>query len=225
MHLLLVEDDRQLADGLQCALQSLDYTVDQVDNGALADELLKTEYFDLIVLDLTLPKLDGIEVLKRLRARGKQTPVLVLTARTDLEDRVRGLNAGADDYLSKPFELCELEARLRALVRRSQGTSAPILSVGPLSFDTISRTVTLDDIALQLPRRELCLLEILLHKPAQVVSKEQIAAQLFSFDDDASPNAIEIYVSRLRKKLNPAGVIIRTIRGLGYLLEADGRAI
>jgi DNA-binding response OmpR family regulator len=146
--------------------------------------------------------------------------VLILTARGTLENRVAGLDLGADDYLSKPFELPELEARVRALLRRNSSAASAVIRFGALIFDSAARRASLQGETLELPRRELCLLEILLHRAGQVVSKEQIAAQLFDFDDDASPNAIELYVHRLRKKLAPAGLNIRTIRGLGYLLEA-----
>jgi DNA-binding response OmpR family regulator len=220
MHILLVEDDQQLADALCKALRQQDYAVDWVADGAIADNLLKTEHFDLIILDLGVPKLEGLEILKRLRHRGTRTPVLILTARGTLENRVAGLDLGADDYLSKPFELPELEARVRALLRRNSSAASAVIQFGTLIFDSVARRASLQGETLELPRRELCLLEILLHRAGQVVSKEQIAAQLFDFDDDASPNAIELYVHRLRKKLAPAGLNIRTIRGLGYLLEA-----
>ncbi len=220
MHILLVEDDRPLAVGLAKALRQQDYAVDWVDNGIMADNLLKTEYFNLIILDLGLPKLAGLEVLRRFRGRGGRTPVLILSAHGNVDSRVAGLDLGADDYLSKPFELKELEARARALLRRNSNATTAMIKLGALTFDGAARRASVDDEYLDLPRRELCLLEILLHRAGQVVSKEQIAAQLFDFDDDAGPNAIELYVHRLRKKLGPAGLNIRTVRGLGYLLDA-----
>lgn len=219
MRILLVEDEQQLAEGLAKALRQQDYAVDWVADGAIADTLLKTEYFDLIILDIGLPKLGGLEVLKRLRGRGVQTPVLLLTARSDLDSRVGGLDLGADDYLSKPFELLELEARVRALLRRNSSAATAVITCGALSFDSVARRVNLAGTEVDFPRRELCLLEILLHRAGQVVSKEQIASQLFDFNDEAGPNAIELYVHRLRKKLAPAGLNIRTVRGLGYLLD------
>jgi DNA-binding response OmpR family regulator len=219
MRILFVEDDRELADGILRALRQADYAVDWVADGEIADGVLKTESFDLIILDLTLPRLDGFEIIKRLRNRGSHVPVLILTARCDIENRVLGLDLGADDYLPKPFALSELEARLRALLRRSQGVGTTQILLGPLAFDSIGHRVTLDGNPLELPRRELCLLEILLRRAGKVVSKEQIADQLFSFDEDAGLNAVEIYICRLRKKLEPA-VSIRTVRGLGYLLDA-----
>lgn len=219
MRILLVEDEQQLAEGLSKALRKQDYAIDCIMDGRTADGLLKTEHFDLIILDIGLPRLDGLEVLKRLRYRNTNTPVLILTARDDLESRVRGLDLGADDYLSKPFDLLELEARVRALLRRNSSAHSALMTCGALSFDSSARRASIDGQPLELPKRELCLLEILLHRVGQVVSKEQIAAQLFAFDDDTSLNAIELYMHRLRKKIAPARLNIRTIRGLGYLLE------
>lgn len=226
MHILLVEDEQALAESLVKALRQQDYAVDCAGDGVLADNLLKTEYFDLIILDLGLPKLAGLEVLRRFRERDRRTPVLILTARGGLDSRVAGLDLGADDYLSKPFELKELEARMRALLRRNSSVATAVIEFGALTFDSVARRASIGGEQLELPRRELCLLEILLHRPEQVVSKDQIAAQLFDFDDEASPNAIEIYIHRLRKKLTPGSIHIRTVRGLGYLLEhtaGDGR--
>ena len=220
MRILLVEDERPLADGLIKALRRQDYAVDWIADGVMADDLLKTEPFDLIILDIGLPHLSGLEILKRLRHRGAATPVLILTARDDLDSRVSGLDLGADDYLSKPFELLELEARVRALLRRNSSANSAVITCGALSFNSTARRACIDGKPLDLPRRELCLLEILLHRAGQVVSKEQIAAQLFDFDDEAGPNAIELYMHRLRKKMAPAGLHIRTVRGLGYLLDA-----
>jgi DNA-binding response OmpR family regulator len=219
VRILLVEDDRQLAEGLRKALASSDFAVDCIGDGAQADGVLRTDSFDLVVLDLGLPGLDGLTMLRRLRARQVQTPVLVITARGDVAAKVEGLDQGADDYLSKPFALTELEARVRALLRRSQGRATGLIECGTLVLDTRARRASIGGADLELPRRELCLLEILMTRAGNVVSKEQIASQLFSFDDEVGPNAIEIYVSRLRKKLRPAGIEIRTIRGLGYLLQ------
>ena len=220
MRILLIEDETQLADGLVRALRQQTYAVDWVADGAIADDLLKTEHFDLVILDIGLPRLSGLDILKRLRHRGMRMPVLMLTARSDLPSRVAGLDLGADDYLIKPFELPELEARVRALLRRNSSAAAAVITCGLLSFDSAARRASINGDALDLPRRELCLLEILLHRLGNVVSKEQIADQLFDFDDEAGPNAIELYIHRLRKKLAPAQLNIRTVRGLGYLLEA-----
>ena len=219
MRILLVEDNADLADGLRRALRRQGYAIDWTADGIEADEILALQYYDLIILDLSLPGMDGLDVLKRLRGRGARVPVLVLSARSDLTERITGLDLGADDYLTKPCELGEIEARVRALLRRGQGSRAPLIKHGAMVFDTVGRRVSVNGRPLELPRRELCLLEILLSRVGQVVGKEQIAEQLFSYDDDASPNAIEIYIHRLRKKLAPAGVSIRTVRGLGYLLE------
>jgi len=219
LRILLVEDDRQLAQGLSRALQQADYAVDWIADGAQADSVLKTEAYDLVILDQMLPGMDGLSVLRKLRARGVDTPVLFVTARDEVSARVQGLDLGADDYIGKPFELSELEARIRALLRRSQGRASGRIVYGSVALDTNARRVTIDGDEVILPRRELCLLEILLTRPDKVVSKEVIASQMFSFDDEVSPNTIEIYISRLRKKLAACGITIRTIRGLGYLIE------
>ena len=219
MRILLVEDDPQLADGLTRALRQSDYAVDWIANGERASSVLRTEQYDLIVLDLTLPGLDGLHLLRRLRSRGSDTPVLIITGRAGVAARIEGLDLGADDYIGKPFELAELEARIRALLRRSQGRASGQIEFGPILLDTAARQATVDGQPLALPRRELCLLEILLNRANKVVSKELIASQMFSFDDDVGPNAIEIYMSRLRKRLAGSDVTIRTVRGLGYLIE------
>jgi len=219
MRIFLVEDNHDLSEALLRALRSRDYAVDWVTNGCLADSVLGTETYDLVILDLLLPKLDGLEVLKRLRGRDCRVPVLVLTALGEVQDRVTGLDLGADDYLPKPFALAELEARVRALLRRSQGKASSLLVHGTLRFDTLARRLSVNGKPVVLPRRELCLLEVLLAHAGQVVSKEQIAAHLFGFDDEAGLNAIELYMCRLRKRLALADLKIRTIRGLGYLLE------
>ncbi len=219
MRILLIEDDAELARGLKTALAQSEYAVDWISDGAQADSILQTETFDLVVLDLTLPGLDGLVLLRRLRARSTDVPVLIITARGSVDARVRGLDLGADDYLAKPFELTELEARVRALLRRSQGRAAGLLQAGPLVIDTTSRQASLDGDPLNLPRRELGVLEVLMTRSGKVVSKDQIATQIFSFDDEVSPNAIELYVSRLRKKLMVAEIDIQTVRGLGYVLK------
>lgn len=222
MRILLVEDHAELARWLTKALQDARLTVECATNGADADSLLHTQEYALVILDLTLPKMDGLEVLKRLRARGSKTPVLVLTARGGLNDRVQGLNMGADDYLPKPFELAELEARVKALLRRSQGNEAVTLTCGALSFDTVSRMFTYGGEPLALTPREHAVLEVLMNRAGRVVSKEKLFDDVFSLEDDANRDAIEIYVHRLRKKLEraePGRVAITTLRGLGYLLE------
>ena len=219
MRLLLAEDDMVLRDGLSRSLSQAGYAVDSANNGTDADHALAFQSYDLLILDLGLPKMDGLEVLRRLRMRGQTLPVLILTAREAIGDRVSGLDLGADDYLTKPFDLAELEARVRALVRRGQGVHSNLLRHGPLLFNIAGRRVYLDDHPLDLSARELGVLEILMLKAGQVVSKEQLAEKLCSWDEEIGPNAIEVYVHRLRKKLEPGGILIRTIRGLGYLLE------
>jgi two-component system, OmpR family, response regulator len=175
-----------------------------------------------VILDLGLPRLDGYEVLRRLRRRGSKMPVLILTARDALDDRVKGLDLGGDDYLTKPFDLPELEARVRSLIRRGQSGGGSLLSHGTLTLDTVGRRATLGGEPLDLSARELGVLEVLMLRSGRVVNKDQLAEQLYGWDEEVGPNAIEVYVHRLRRKLEPAGVTIRTIRGLGYLLEKPG---
>ena len=219
MRILIAEDDPVLADGLTRSLKHADYAVDFVNEGGEADHVLSTQHYDLVILDLGLPRLDGYEVLRRLRHRGSRIPVLVLTARDTLDDRVKGLDLGADDYLTKPFELAELEARVRALIRRGHSGGASLLTHGALSLDTVGRRALLNGEPLDLSARELGVLEVLMLRSGRVVNKEQLAEQLYGWDEEVGANAIEVYVHRLRRKLEPAGVAIRTIRGLGYLLE------
>ncbi len=219
MHILLAEDDVVLADGLLQSLRGSGYTVDHVTNGADADLAMTTKTFDLLILDLGLPKLSGIDVLKRLRSKKLTTPVLILTAADSIEQRVRGLDLGADDYMPKPFDLAELEARIRALVRRKMGATSSMVQHGRLSFDQVSRTVFIDEAAIELSAREVALLEILLQRSGRLVSKEQLVEYLCEWEAEVSHNAIEVYVHRLRKKLEPAELKITTVRGLGYSLQ------
>ncbi|HZW22521.1 response regulator [Noviherbaspirillum sp.] len=222
MRILLVEDHAELSRWISKALQDARLTVECAMNGADADALLHTQEYALVILDLTLPKMDGLEVLKRMRARGNKAPVLVLTARGGLNDRVQGLNLGADDYLAKPFELVELEARVKALLRRSQGNEAVVLNCGALSFDTVSRMFSYGGTPLALTPREHSVLEVLITRAGRAVPKEKLFDAVFALDDDANVDAIEIYIHRLRKKLEraePGRVAITTLRGLGYLLE------
>ena len=220
MRILLVEDHAELSRWIAKALQDARLSVECAMNGADADALLHTQEYALVILDLTLPKMDGLDVLKRMRARGSKTPVLVLTARGGLNDRVQGLNLGADDYLAKPFELAELEARVKALLRRTQGNEAVVITCGALSFDTVSRMFAYGGESLALTPREHAVLEALITRAGR--AKEKLFDEVFALDDDASRDAIEIYVHRLRKKLERADsgrVAITTLRGLGYLLE------
>jgi len=217
MRILLAEDDPMIADGLVRALRKSNYAVDHVTNGGDADTALVSQQFDLLILDLGLPKLSGIDVLKRLRARKNALPVLILTAMDGIDDRVSGLDAGADDYMTKPFALPELEARVRALTRR--GTAQPNQIVfGSLVFDHGDRVARCHDQMLDLSARELALLEILLLKVGRLVSKDQLVDHLCSWGEEVSTNAIEVYIHRLRKKLEPSEVRINTMRGLGYCL-------
>lgn len=224
MCILIVEDDPVLADGLTRSLRGSDYAVDAANDGGEADHVLTAQSYDLVILDLGLPKLDGYEVLRRLRRRGSKTPVLLLTARDALDDRVKGLDLGGDDYLTKPFDLPELEARVRALIRRGQSGGGSSLVHGALTLDTVGRRATLSGEPLDLSARELGVLEVLMLRSGRVVNKDQLAEQLYGWDEEVGPNAIEVYVHRLRRKLEPAGVAIRTIRGLGYLLERPAPA-
>lgn len=219
MRLLVVEDNETLAQGLTAVLKGSGYAVDLVTDGQSAEAALATASYDLVILDLTLPDMDGLDVLKELRQQRKDCAVLVLTARGALDDRVKGLDLGADDYMTKPFEVPELEARVRVLLRRRAGLRSSKLDYGALSLDLSARQVSLDGERIELPARELNVLEALFLKAEQVVSKQQIIESLADFDDDISENAVEQYVSRLRKRLEPYGLKIRTARGLGYILE------
>tara|TARA_Y100001949_G_scaffold170226_1_gene171143 strand:+ start:22892 stop:23563 length:672 start_codon:yes stop_codon:yes gene_type:complete len=223
MRILLVEDHPQLAESVAQALRAAGWTVDLLNDGVAADLALSTEDYALAILDVGLPRLDGFQVLSRLRKRGKTLPVLMLTARGEVTDRVHGLNLGADDYLAKPFELSELEARVKALLRRSVAAGERQQSCGPLVYDLDARRFSLGGQPLSLTSREQAVLEALITRPGRVMSKDQLAAQVFGLDEDASAEAIEIYIHRLRKKLEGSSVRIVTFRGLGYLLEAaDG---
>jgi two-component system, OmpR family, response regulator len=220
LRILITEDDAALAEALQFSLTQSGYAVDWVPNGAAADEALKGDVFGLLILDLGLPKLDGFEVLRRLRRRNPSLPVLILSGREKPEEKVTGLDLGADDYLVKPFSLNELQARVRALLRRGQqGGAAPMVVYGGLGFDTVGRTASINGRTLTLSMHETGVLEVLLHRFGRVVSKEQLVEQLYSYDKEVSHNAIEVYVHRLRKKIADSGVTVRTLYGQGYLLD------
>lgn len=216
MRLFIVEDDADLGDALCRRLKQDGHAVDWEQDGEAAHDILKYQTYDAIILDIELPSMDGIALLAALRRRGDRTPVLMLTARSKIDDRVGALDVGADDYLSKPFDVREFDARCRALLRRSRGGATNRIEAGSLLFDGIAKLVSIGDVQLSLPNREFRLLEILLGSLGRVVSKEQIADQLFDFDDEAGPNAIEVYVGRLRRKLGDA-LSIQTVRGMGYL--------
>lgn len=219
MNLLLVEDDATLADGLSHALALAGFRVAAAATAAAAEALLAPQRFDLVILDLGLPDRDGIHVLERLRSRRDSTPVLVLTARDAIEDRVRGLQRGADDYMVKPFDLRELEARIRALIRRHRGTFGARLKAGRLTLDASAQHALIDGKPVVLSAREYGVLEALMLQAGRVVSKERIAQRLSVSGEELADNAIEVYVHRLRKRLETGDVRIRTVRGLGYLLE------
>ena len=219
MRILVAEDDAVLAEAVQRSLRQSGHAVDWVQNGAQAEDAVQVENFDLLILDLGLPKKSGLDVLKRLRARDSRLPVLILTASDGVSERVRGLDAGADDYLAKPFDIAELEARVRALVRRGMSGASTLLRHGALAYDQVGRVARLNGEPLELSARELNLLEILLQRSGRLVSKDQLVSHLCEWGEEVSPNAIEVYVHRLRKKLEPGGVRIMTVRGLGYSLE------
>jgi len=219
MRILIAEDDRVLADGLSRSLRAGGYAVDVVDCGDNAESALLAQPYDLVILDLGLPGITGLEVLRRLRARKVNVPVLILTAADSVEQRVHGLDLGADDYMAKPFALSELEARVRALSRRALGNGQNLLRHGDLCLDPVGRVASINDVVLDLSARELGLLETLLQRAGRLVSKEQLVDHLCEWGDEVSNNAIEVYVHRLRKKLEPGGVRIATVRGLGYCLE------
>lgn len=217
--ILLVEDDPVLARGVAAMLRLKGYTVDVAPDAEDALAAVTDEPYALIVLDLGLPDLDGLEVLRRWRRAGVKTPVLVLTARDAVEDRITGLDHGADDYVLKPFDPSELEARIRALLRRSAGEASPVVTIGLLVIDPARGTATLAGRELGLRRREWAVLERLAARPGKLISKERLAAEIFGYDEPVAPNAVEVYVARLRRKLEPEGPEIRTVRGLGYLLS------
>jgi two-component system OmpR family response regulator len=222
--LLLAEDDAMLADALSAQLRRAGFEVEHAPNGAVAEYLLLKQGFDVAILDLGLPMVDGLTVLRRVRAAPRTLPVLVLTALDSLDDRVAGLNAGADDYLTKPFDFPELEARLHALLRRSRPMGKGT-ELGQLSFDPGTRRASLRGEPLDLSPREWMLLELLLSQRDRVVTKDQIG-QSWALDrsESGGSSSIEVYIHRLRRKLEQSGLVIRTVRGLGYLLESEGRA-
>lgn len=221
MRILLVEDTEEIGRAVASRFERVGYAVDWETDGRTASELIAVQSYDLVVLDVMLPNMDGFTVLKNLRGRGLRTPVLVLTARSAVDDRISALDLGADDYLTKPFDYRELEARARALLRRAAGMSDNTIKVGPLVIDRAGRTAAVAGRPLDLTRRELTVLEILASKPGRYVSKEELVEQLFGFDQDPSPNAVEQFVARLRRKLAGTPVEIRTERGLGYQLLAS----
>ena len=226
MRLLLVEDDLMVASGIKLGLTDAGYAVDWVGSGERAEEVLATELFDAAIVDIGLPHMDGLELTRRLRRQDMPShamPVLILTARDALQDRVQGLDLGADDYMIKPFELPELLARLRALLRRSQAATTAVLAFGPIELDTANRRATAQShghaVAIELGPREWTVLEYLLIHAPKPASKDKLLQALTGWDKEITPNAVEVYISRLRGKLEPHGVALRSIRGFGYRLE------
>lgn len=215
MRILLVEDTADVAEAIISRLSHIGHTVDWQTDGQAAAGVI-TDNYDLVILDVMLPKLDGFSLLKHLRDKGSNTRVLMLTACAEIDERVRALDLGADDYLTKPFDFRELEARVRVLLRRSGGESTNLLILANLAIDRKSRTVTLDGAPLELTRREITLLEILVSRPGRIFGKEELIDRLFTVDENPNANTIEQYVARLRKKLTAAKFEIRTLRGLGY---------
>lgn len=220
MRILIVEDNPTLAEGTAKVLKKEGYIVDHVADGLDADAAIAANNFDLIVLDLSLPGMDGLEILRAMRARGDRAPVIVLTARGDLDDRIKGLDLGADDYLTKPFEVRELEARIRVLLRRQAGLRSAKVDYGPLSLDLNTLELSANNGAIiDLPNRELRILHAMMLGGSRVVSKAQLVDSLTGFDEEISENAVEQYMSRLRRRLAPFGVGIRMARGIGYYLH------
>lgn len=220
MRILIVEDDAMLADGLSRSLRQSGYAVDWLDSAERAMLGVEHESFDLVILDVGLPRMDGFEMLRRLRRADRYVPVIVVTARDAVSDRVRGLDYGADDYLIKPFAFEELEARIRALIRRGHTPTSPQLAFGPLTLDLVSRTARVDGAPIDLTAREWAIMELFVTQPGVALAKDRIVQSLSSWDEKLSLNAVEVYVSRLRGKLEPVGLRIRTVRGFGYLLES-----
>ena len=219
--ILLVEDDAALRRGLAASLKEQGHAVDAVSDGQTATELASDEVYALIILDVGLPDMSGFDVLRTLRRRGSRTPVLILTARDTVDDRVSGLDLGADDYFLKPFAPAELEARVRALVRRGQGEPSPILVIGSLTLDRGAGVASVNGRDLDLRRREWAVLESLAVRSGKVVSRERLLSDVFGHEDEVAPNVLELYIARLRRKLELDGPVIRTLRGLGYLLDAS----
>lgn len=219
MKILLVEDDAALGHAMSTSLNRAGYTVNWAHDGYEADVALHDNVYEAVILDLGLPKIDGFEVLKRMRGRKVMAPVIILTARDDLDDRVKGLDLGADDYLTKPFKLPELEARLRAQIRRNNATLASTIEYGPLVLNITDKMLTTNGEQMLLSPREFSVLEMLLSRVGRVVSKEAIVEALCKWDEGVGNNAIEVYIHRIRKKLEPIGINVLTIRGLGYLLQ------
>ena len=219
MRILVVEDDALLGDGIKAGLGQAGFTVDWVKDGAAGDLALQTPAHAAVVLDLGLPRLAGLDVLRRMRAHGNKAPVLILTARDAIEDRIKGLDNGADDYMIKPFDLHELAARLRALIRRAAGAAAPLLRVGDVELDPAARRVEFRGNLVELPAREYALLHAFMLSAGRVLTREQLSERLYAWGEEVESNAIDVHVHHLRRKLAPR--LIRTVRGVGYLMPRD----
>ena len=222
MRVLVVEDDALLGDAIQAGLKQSGYAVDWMKDGASAEQALATEPYAAAVLDLGLPRLSGLEVLRRLRSRNAPLPVLILTAMDTVDDRIKGLDAGADDYLVKPFDMGELAARLRALIRRASGNAEPFLQVAGLKLDPAAHRVLYRDKPVELSAREFALLHALMLNAGKVLSRAQLEEQLYAWGDEIESNAVEVHIHHLRRKLSPE--LIETIRGVGYLMPRDRSA-
>lgn len=219
MRILLVEDDELLGEAAQAGLSQNGYTVDWLKDGESAKLAMLNESFDLVVLDLGLPKLSGLGLLKSVRASGNSTPIIILTARETIEDRVKGLDGGADDYLTKPFDIDELSARIRALIRRSAGRADSTIVYGNIELDPAAHQVKQNGHEVNVPRREFALLQKLLENSGNVLSREQLMQSIYGWEEDVDSNALEVHIHNLRKKLN--ATFIRTIRGVGYMVEKE----
>ncbi len=222
MRILLVEDDESLSSTLKTALINKAHSVDHIDNGLQAYEVLKTESYDAVILDLSLPKMDGAEVLKKTRQSGNSVPIIILTARLEVNSRVDALNGGADDYLVKPFSIRELLARLGAISRRSKMQDKAVISIGNFTFDSDARRAFIDGEAITIPNRELALLECLLQRQGKIVPKDTILNRLYSLEETPDPKVIDLYIHRLRKRIaNSTSINICTLKGLGFLLDIE----
>jgi two-component system OmpR family response regulator/two-component system response regulator QseB len=219
MRILLVEDDALLGDAIQAGLRQSGYAVDWMKDGATADQALSTEPYAAVVLDLGLPRLSGMEVLRRTRSRNMPTPVLILTARDTVDDRIKGLDAGADDYLVKPFDMGELAARLRALVRRASGKPEPLLEAANIRLDPAAHRVLYGDQQVELSAKEFAVLHALMLNAGKVMSRAQLEEQLYAWGSEIESNAVEVHIHHLRRKLSPES--IETIRGVGYLIPRE----
>ena len=217
MRLLLVEDDESLGDAVKTGLMQFGYIVEWLKDGEAARAVIKTESFELMILDLSLPKLSGMRLLQAIRNDHNATPIIILTARDSIQDRIKGLDNGADDYITKPFDLNELSARIRAFIRRSQGRADTVLQYANVTLDPAAHTVMVDQEFINVPRREFALLQKLLENSGQVLSRDQLMQSIYSWDEDVDSNALEVHIHNLRKKLNAN--YIRTIRGIGYMAE------